>query len=118
MAVGGRRRGHGRPVPACRVLSRAGPDRELVEALLAERPEEEDFDEIEEFDDAIEAWEERWDAVMFAPERAVGVIVICHLGCAQQEWLIIGGSHRSTISSDSRVDDAASHRSLASTEGQ
>ncbi|MGJ7420396.1 SMI1/KNR4 family protein [Streptomyces cinereoruber] len=82
------------------------PDPELVEALLAERPEEEDFDEIEEFDDAIEAWDERWDAVMFAPERTVGAIVICHLGCAQREWLIISGSHRGTIWSDCRVDDA------------
>ncbi|MFB8041914.1 SMI1/KNR4 family protein [Streptomyces hydrogenans] len=83
-----------------------GPDPELVEALLAERPEEEDFDEIEEFDDATEAWDERWDAVMFAPERTVGAIVICHLGCAQREWLIISGSHRGTIWSDCRVDDA------------
>lgn len=83
-----------------------GPDPELVEALLAERPEEEDFDEIEEFDDAIEAWDERWDAVMFAPERTVGAIVICHLGCAQREWLVISGSHRGTIWSDCRVDDA------------
>ncbi|MCZ0978163.1 SMI1/KNR4 family protein [Streptomyces diastatochromogenes] len=83
-----------------------GPNPELVEALLAERPEEEDFDEIEEFDDAIEAWDERWDAVMFAPERTVGAIVLCHLGCAQREWLIISGSHRGTIWSDCRVDDA------------
>ncbi|MFD8012592.1 SMI1/KNR4 family protein [Streptomyces sp. NPDC058955] len=83
-----------------------GPDPEIVDVLLAERPEEEDFDEIEEFDDAIEAWDERWGAVMFAPERTVGAIVICHLGCAQREWLIISGSHRGTIWSDCRVDDA------------
>ncbi|MFF0560725.1 SMI1/KNR4 family protein [Streptomyces sp. NPDC004266] len=80
-------------------------DPEIVDALLAERPEEEDFDEIEEFDDAIEAWDERWDAVMFAPERTVGAIVICHLGCAQREWLITSGRHRGTIWSDCRVDD-------------
>ncbi|MGW9448608.1 SMI1/KNR4 family protein [Streptomyces sp. NPDC055632] len=49
-----------------------GPDPEMVDVLLAERPEEEEFDEIEEFDDAIEAWDERWDAVMLAPERTVG----------------------------------------------
>ncbi|MFE9743236.1 SMI1/KNR4 family protein [Streptomyces sp. NPDC006477] len=82
-----------------------GPNPEIVDALLAERPEEEDFDEIEDFDDAIEAWDERWDAVMFAPDRTVGAIVICHLGCAQREWLIISGSHRGTIWSDCRVDD-------------
>ncbi|MFF9915652.1 SMI1/KNR4 family protein [Streptomyces sp. NPDC013457] len=82
-----------------------GPHPEIVEALLAERPEEEEFDEIEAFDDAIEAWDERRDAVMFAPERTVGAIVICHLGCAQREWLIISGSHRGTIWSDCRVDN-------------
>ncbi|MEV7536018.1 SMI1/KNR4 family protein [Streptomyces hydrogenans] len=83
-----------------------GPDPELLDALLAERPEEEDFEEIEDFDDAIEAWDERWDAVMFAPERTAGAIVISHLGCAQREWLIVSGTHRGTIWSDCRADDA------------
>ncbi|QJS99255.1 SMI1/KNR4 family protein [Streptomyces asoensis] len=82
-----------------------GPDPKTVEELLAQRPEEEDFDEIENFDDAMEAWDEQWDALMFAPERTVGAIVICHLGCALREWLIISGSHRGTVWSDGRVDD-------------
>ncbi|MGY3205380.1 SMI1/KNR4 family protein [Streptomyces sp. TE5632] len=82
-----------------------GPDPELLEALAAERPEEEDFDEIEDFDEAIEAWDERWGAVMFAPARTAGAIVICHLGCALREWLVISGPHRGTVWSDSRVDD-------------
>jgi hypothetical protein len=42
---------------------------------------------------------------MFAPERTAGAIVICHLGCALREWLIISGSHRGTIWSDDRADD-------------
>ncbi|MEU1369184.1 SMI1/KNR4 family protein [Streptomyces sp. NPDC005803] len=83
-----------------------GPPRKLLDDLLAQRPEEEDFDEIEDFDDAIEAWDERWEAVMFTPERTSGAIVISHLGCAQREWLIISGSHRGTVWSDCRVDDA------------
>ncbi|MFG2754849.1 SMI1/KNR4 family protein [Streptomyces xanthophaeus] len=83
-----------------------GPDPELLDALLAERPEEEEFEEIEDFDDAIEAWDERWDAVMFAPERTAGAIVISHIGCAQREWLIVSGTHRGTIWSDCRADDA------------
>lgn len=83
-----------------------GPDPKLLDELLAQRPEEEDFDNIEDFDDAIEAWDERWEAVMFAPERTVGAIVISHLGCAQREWLIVSGRHRGTIWSDRRVDDA------------
>ncbi|WP_330294343.1 SMI1/KNR4 family protein [Streptomyces sp. NBC_00503] len=83
-----------------------GPDPEALVTLLAERPEEEDFDEIEDFDDAIEAWDERWEPLMFAPERTAGAIVISHLGCAQREWLIISGTHRGTIWSDCRADDA------------
>lgn len=83
-----------------------GPDPEDLDALLAVRPEEGDFDEIEDFDDAIEAWDERWEALMFAPERTAGAIVISHLGCAQREWLIISGTYRGTVWSDCRADDA------------
>ncbi|MFF6882717.1 SMI1/KNR4 family protein [Streptomyces sp. NPDC012421] len=82
-----------------------GPSPKLLADLLAQRPEEEDFDDIEDFDDAIEAWDERWEAVMFASERTVGAIAISHLSCAQREWLIVSGRHRGTIWSDSRVDD-------------
>ncbi|MFJ9724635.1 SMI1/KNR4 family protein [Streptomyces sp. NPDC101209] len=82
-----------------------GPDPKLLDELLDQRPEEEDFDGTEDFDDAIEAWDERWESVMFAPERTVGAIVICHLGCALREWLIVSGSHRGTIWSDGRADD-------------
>ncbi len=82
-----------------------GPDPRSLDDLQAQRPEEEDFDEIEDFDDAIEAWDERWDALMFAPGRTVGAVVISHLGCARREWLIISGVHRGTIWSDDRADD-------------
>ncbi|MFE0425379.1 SMI1/KNR4 family protein [Streptomyces sp. NPDC058953] len=82
-----------------------GPDPRERDALLAVRPEEEDFDEIDDFDDAIEEWDERWGALLFAPERTAGAIVVSHLGCAQREWLIISGTHRGTIWSDWRADD-------------
>ncbi|MEV5161345.1 MULTISPECIES: SMI1/KNR4 family protein [unclassified Streptomyces] len=82
-----------------------GPDPEILDELLARRPEEEDFDEIEDFDDAFEAWDERWGALVFAPGRTAGALVISHLGCALREWLIISGTHRGTIWSDARADD-------------
>ncbi|MCZ4125543.1 SMI1/KNR4 family protein [Streptomyces sp. H39-S7] len=82
-----------------------GPDPELLDDLLSQRPEEEDLDDMEDFDDAMEAWDARWEAVMFAPERTVGAITVSHLGCAQREWLIISGRHRGTIWSDRRADD-------------
>ncbi|MYW11919.1 SMI1/KNR4 family protein [Streptomyces sp. SID2563] len=83
-----------------------GPDPQVLERLLAERPEEEDFEEIENFDTAIDAWDKRWESVMFAPERTTGAIVLCHHGCAQRDWLVLSGSHRGTMWSDPRADDA------------
>ncbi|WP_329231521.1 SMI1/KNR4 family protein [Streptomyces sp. NBC_01460] len=82
-----------------------GPDPKLLAELLAQHPDEEELDDIEDFDDAMEAWDERWGSVMFAPERTAGALVICHLGCAQREWLIVSGTHRGTIWSDCRADD-------------
>ncbi|QDY79361.1 SMI1/KNR4 family protein [Streptomyces qinzhouensis] len=93
------------PAGLARPFPDHGPAPEALEALLAERPREEDFEEIEDFDDAFEAWDERWGALMFAPERTAGAVVISHLGCAQREWLIISGTHRGTVWSDCRVDD-------------
>ncbi|GJF33811.1 hypothetical protein KNE206_65110 [Kitasatospora sp. NE20-6] len=82
-----------------------GPDPEEVEALLTERPEEEDFEDIEVFDTATEAWDERWDALMWAGDRTAGAVVICHLGCAYREWLVVSGPERGRMWADSRVDD-------------
>lgn len=82
-----------------------GPDPEQVSALLMERPEEENFEEIEDFDDAIEAWDGRWEPVMFSPDRTVGAVVISTIGCAARQWLIISGPERGRIWSDDRADD-------------
>ncbi|MFJ4467429.1 SMI1/KNR4 family protein [Streptomyces sp. NPDC089424] len=82
-----------------------GPDPQLLEELAAEQPEEEDFDEVEEFDDAIESWDERWDDVMFNPDRTVGAIVIATRGCALRDWLVVSGPHRGTMWSDDRADE-------------
>ncbi|MFJ8944985.1 hypothetical protein ACIRG4_17355 [Streptomyces sp. NPDC102395] len=50
--------------------------------------------------------DERWDAVMFNPDRTVGAIVISHRGCALRSWLVISGAHRDTIWTDDRADEA------------
>ncbi|MGF1431066.1 SMI1/KNR4 family protein [Kitasatospora sp. LaBMicrA B282] len=84
---------------------RQGPDRALVRAVLAERPMEEEYAEIEDFDDAIEAWDERWEEVMYSPDRTVGAVVINHLGCAARQWLVLSGPERGRIWADDRVDD-------------
>ncbi|WP_374011061.1 SMI1/KNR4 family protein [Streptomyces ipomoeae] len=84
-----------------------GPDPETLAALLAECPEEESFDDdLDAFDTAYEAWDSRLADVLWAPERTAGAVAICHLGCAQREWLIISGPQRGRIWSDPRADEA------------
>lgn len=82
-----------------------GPDQEVVDALLAEQPDEEDFEVITDFDAAYEAWDERYSAVMWNEARTVGAICICHQGCAGRDWLIVSGPERGNIWTDHRVDD-------------
>lgn len=82
-----------------------GPDPDVLDQLAAQCPEEEHFDAIEEFDDAIEAWDERWDALMFNPDRTVGAILVSHRGCALRDWLVITGPHRGTMWADDRADE-------------
>ncbi len=89
----------GRPFP------QHGPDPDELASLLRRRPEEEGFAEIEDFDDAVEAWDERWEDVMWKPERTFGAIVVSHLGCAYRQWLIITGPERGRIWSDDRAED-------------
>ncbi|MBO0657195.1 SMI1/KNR4 family protein [Streptomyces triculaminicus] len=86
-------------------FQREGADPEAVQLLLSERPEEDGFEDIEDFDDAIEAWEERWESVMWSADRTVGAVVISTLECAAREWLIISGPERGRIWSDNRADD-------------
>lgn len=81
-----------------------GPDPGVLGALTAECPQEEDFGDAEDFDDAFGAWDERWAALVWAPERTAGAVPVSHLGCAQREWLIVSGPCRGTIWSDFRAD--------------
>ncbi|GGN45412.1 hypothetical protein GCM10011578_097310 [Streptomyces fuscichromogenes] len=83
----------------------AGPDPTIVEALLKRCPQEEDFDDIEDFDTAYEAWDGQWLEVMWNPQRTVGGIALCHLGCARRQWLVVSGPEQGRIWSDDRVDE-------------
>ncbi|WP_329604601.1 SMI1/KNR4 family protein [Streptomyces radicis] len=80
-------------------------DPERLRALLEQRPEEEDFEGTDGFDDAIESWEREWESVMWSRDRTVGAIVIAHLGCALRHWLVVSGPERGLIWADHRVDD-------------
>ncbi|MFD8317415.1 SMI1/KNR4 family protein [Kitasatospora purpeofusca] len=82
-----------------------GPDPALLNALQEECPRREDFDEAEGFGLALGAWERRWEALLWSPERTVGAVVLSHLGCAYRQWLVVSGPERGRIWSDDRADD-------------
>ncbi|WP_405557326.1 SMI1/KNR4 family protein [Streptomyces sp. NBC_01171] len=83
-------------------------DPAALKALVGQCPREEDFEDgdgTEDFDAAYEAWDERWEEVMWNPERTVGAIVLCHQGCALRQWLVISGPERGRMWNDDRADD-------------
>ncbi|MFE2722232.1 SMI1/KNR4 family protein [Kitasatospora sp. NPDC059327] len=81
-------------------------DPTALRTLLERCPQEEDFtDTDEDFDTAYEAWDEQWGEVMWAPQRTVGAIVLCHLGCAARQWLVVSGPERGRIWNDDRADE-------------
>jgi hypothetical protein len=41
------------------------------------------------FGQAWAAWEQRWQALLCDPERTVGAIRLCHLGCGYRQWLVV-----------------------------
>ncbi|WP_067824776.1 SMI1/KNR4 family protein [Actinomadura kijaniata] len=82
-----------------------GPDPAALDALLAERPEEEDFEDVDAFDVAYEAWDERLAELLWNEDRTVGAVCLCHHGCAAREWLVVSGPERGTVWSDDRVDE-------------
>ncbi|WP_344622396.1 SMI1/KNR4 family protein [Kitasatospora arboriphila] len=83
----------------------AGPDPEALAGLVAQRPDEESFEDEDEYDTAMEEWDDRMGDLLWAADRTVGAIVLCHLGCGQREWLIVSGPEHGRIWSDNRIDD-------------
>jgi hypothetical protein len=54
----------------------------------------------DEFERRMLAWEERyWD-----PRNVNGAIPICHLGCAQRQWLVVSGPEAGNVWDDRRAD--------------
>lgn len=73
--------------------------------------EEPEFDESREGDKEYEAdydtrrsvWERK---VYWSPANVNGAIPICHLGCAQRQWLVVTGPEAGNVWFDLRVDKA------------
>ncbi|URM90722.1 SMI1/KNR4 family protein [Streptomyces sp. MRC013] len=78
----------------------------VLDALVDERPDEEEYDDEDAFEAANDAWEERMGAVLRTDEITVGAICLSTVGCAQRQWLVVSGPERGTMWDDPRCDDA------------
>lgn len=76
-----------------------------MDALEAERPQEDDFDSDEELDDALDAWDERMEALLNRPEATVGAICLADEGCTYRDWLVVSGPGRGAMWEDPRCID-------------
>jgi hypothetical protein len=67
-------------------------------------PVADDFASAAKFTEAEDAYWQQRDTVMFAAEHTIGLLYLCHLGCAIREVLVVSGPARGQM----WVDDTAS----------
>ncbi|MEV4757113.1 SMI1/KNR4 family protein [Micromonospora sp. NPDC049559] len=72
---------------------------------LPEPPDEADYDSAEAFNAAEDAYWEQHDTVVYRPEHSVGLVYLCHLGCAYREALVVSGPARGQMWADDTADD-------------
>lgn len=72
---------------------------------LPDPPDEEDYDSEEEFNAAEDAYWEHHNSVVYQPEHSVGLLYLCHLGCALREALVVSGPARGQMWADDTADD-------------
>nr|WP_221473771.1 SMI1/KNR4 family protein [Planomonospora venezuelensis] len=68
-------------------------------------PDEEDFNSAEEFNAAEDAYWEQHDAVVHHTRHSIGLLYLCHLGCALREALVVSGPARGQMWADGTADD-------------
>lgn len=71
---------------------------------LPDPPVEEDFSSPEDFNAAEDAYWEKHDEVVYRPEHSIGLLYLCHLGCAQREALVVSGPARGRMWADDTAD--------------
>jgi hypothetical protein len=84
---------------------------------MPEPPDEEDFDSAEKFFEAEDAYWLQHEAVVFAPEHSIGLLYLCHLGCAYREALVITGPARGQMWADDTASDGG-YRPLRESDGK
>ena len=99
--------GDGAELTDLQTLGRPFPHTETFDPAdgLPEPPDEEGFDSEEKFTEAEDAYWQRHDAVVSAPELTVGLLYLCHLGCAYREALVISGAARGQMWADDIAGD-------------
>ncbi|MEV4063012.1 SMI1/KNR4 family protein [Nonomuraea dietziae] len=69
-------------------------------------PDEADFDSIEKFNAAEDAYWKQYDMIVCDPRHSIGLLYLCHLGCAYREALVITGPARGQMWADNTASDA------------
>ncbi|MEU2615190.1 SMI1/KNR4 family protein [Micromonospora sp. NPDC007271] len=72
---------------------------------LPDPPTEEDFDSEAEFNEAEDAYWQQHEAVVFSPGHSIGLLYLCHLGCAYRNALVISGPARGQMWADDTAGD-------------
>ncbi|MBW4702767.1 MULTISPECIES: SMI1/KNR4 family protein [unclassified Micromonospora] len=67
---------------------------------LPAHPDEDDYDSQEAFTAAQDAYEEQYERLVFTPEHSMGLLYLCHLGCALREALVVSGPARGRMWAD------------------
>jgi hypothetical protein len=87
------------------VLSRpfphTGPWNELSEEPAFDESREDDPEWEDEYQRQVNVWEERvyWNTALVD-----GAVPICHLGCAERQWLVVSGPEAGNVWDDLRAD--------------
>lgn len=83
---------------------------------LPDPPDEADYDSEEGFAAAEDAYWEQHDDVVFRTEHSVGLLYLCHLGCAYREALVVSGPGRGQMWADDTAGDGG-YRPLRDDDG-
>jgi hypothetical protein len=67
-------------------------------------PDEDDYGSEEEFNAAEDAYWEQHDGAVFKPEHTIGLVYLCHLGCALREALAVSGPARGQMWADNTAE--------------
>lgn len=77
---------------------------EVVAQLQNDAPDEDEFEDYDDYEAAFEAWEQRVSEILWTSERTTGAICLCDIGCAMRVWLVVTGPERGLMYDDRRCD--------------